>query len=151
MKLRITAICVLFLHCLITGCAPKNNTCNLASRKVMEEMWIGAHSTESIDRAISLCLDSANEGNVTAQFYLSMFYALKNNKQENEESYKWTLKAAKNGHIDSQFHLGVMYEKGIVVKQDSNKAEEWYQRAAQNGSLLAQKKLIKEKGSAPIK
>jgi uncharacterized protein len=141
MKLRIYIICMIIISYSSSVCGSTNDECNQASRKVMGEVWKGVKSYESIDKAIEFCLESANKDNLTSQYNLSILYNLKNNNQENEKSYQWTLKAADNGHLYSQFHLGKMYEEGTVVKQDTEQADKWYQKAAESGFLLAQKKL----------
>jgi len=115
--------------------------CIQASQSVMKEIWTAAPSKDSLDKAISACIKPSNQGDMLSQYHLSRLYALKNNNHENEISYHWTLKAAENGHPYSQFYLGTMYENGIVVEQNSEKANEWYQKAANNGFQLAQKKL----------
>lgn len=46
-------------------------------------------------------------------------------------------KLAKNGNDKAQFFLGVMYESGLGVPQDKNKAEEWLAEAAKQGNDAA--------------
>lgn len=42
-------------------------------------------------------------------------------------------KSANLGYAKSQFNMGVIYRKGEVVKQDYNKAIEWFEKAAKQG------------------
>jgi TPR repeat protein len=142
MKQPVVMICIIILFCYpLSTFASTNDECSQASRRVKKEMWTGVQLHDSVCQAIKLCLVSANEGSVIAQYNLAMLYTLENDNQENEKAYEWILKAANNGHPYSQFHLGTMYEKGIVVKHNFKKADKWYEKAAQNGLLLAKKKL----------
>ena len=43
-----------------------------------------------------------------------------------------------NGDIEAQFNLGFMYAKGQGVRQDYQKALEWYEKAANQGDTKAQ-------------
>ena len=42
-------------------------------------------------------------------------------------------KAVEQGDMNAEFNIGVMYEHGHGVDQSDLKAEEWYQKAADNG------------------
>ncbi len=44
--------------------------------------------------------------------------------------------------MNAQYALGNMYRNGHSVKQDLNKAVEWYQKAADQGHVLAQSALL---------
>ena len=59
-----------------------------------------------------------------------------NNKEIKEIETK-----AQNGDQDAQYKLGVMYDRGIGVKRDLNKAFSWYQQAALQGNPIAQNSL----------
>lgn len=48
---------------------------------------------------------------------------------------------AKQGNPDAQYHLGMMYNNAEGVAQDSTKAFEWFQKAADSGNPLAAFKL----------
>jgi TPR repeat protein len=50
-------------------------------------------------------------------------------------------RAAAQGHLGAQYKLGEMYYRGEGVKQDYQKAREWYEKAAAQGHLGAQCKL----------
>ena len=56
-----------------------------------------------------------------------------------EENYnqakKWYEKSANQGNSDAQISLGLMYEKGIGVKQDHTKAQELYNKAGAQDQL----------------
>jgi TPR repeat protein len=44
---------------------------------------------------------------------------------------------AEQGDKNAQFNMGLMYEKGINVPQDNQKAKDWYKKAAARGSHAA--------------
>ena len=123
-------------------CYPMND-CDRASQKVREEIWKGHRILGSINDAITKCTNFAKNGDVRSQYNLSMLYYVKNNNQEDSDSYTWVLAAAKNGHADSQYRLGTMYENGVVVKQDYPEAIKWYREASKNGFSQAEFKLDK--------
>ena len=135
----ILSVMILFSSSKIYG--EIQNECEQAVNEVMEEMWAGEPSSDSIDEAIKSCVKFANKGDATAQYHMSMLHMLKNNDKENQESYQWTLKSANNGYNYAQFHLGKMYEEGVVVKQDFEQADYWYQKGAQGGLAVAQRKI----------
>lgn len=41
----------------------------------------------------------------------------------------------------AQYNLGVCYEQGEGIDKDISKAIEWYQKATEQGNLLAKKRL----------
>jgi TPR repeat protein len=50
----------------------------------------------------------------------------------------WYHKAAEQGHAGAQFNLGLIYDRGLGVKQDSAQALEWFRKAAGQGNAGAQ-------------
>ena len=59
--------------------------------------------------------------------------------QENyAEAYKYNMKSAELGNPEAQYNLGVMYDRGIFVEKDIDKAKYWYEKAAANGWANAQ-------------
>ena len=61
--------------------------------------------------------------------------------EDYENSYKYTLKAAKLEDAESQHNIGYMYETGIYVDKDIEKAKYWYEKSAAQGFPLAFDKL----------
>ena len=91
------------------------------------------------DDIISIHLEKASQGDVSAQATLAFIYAKGIGTDRNEEeAAKWYQKAAEQGHLNSQFNLGVIYAKGRGVEQDYSRAFEWYSRAADQGDMTAQ-------------
>lgn len=55
--------------------------------------------------------------------------ALKSRNIDNEKCYSLLCRAAESGHRDAMYSLAYSYEHGRGVKEDKNKAAEWYKRA----------------------
>jgi TPR repeat protein len=49
---------------------------------------------------------------------------------------------ADKGHTQAQYHLGLLYEMGLGVQQNYSEAARWYQKAAVQGDIKSQKRLI---------
>ena len=64
---------------------------------------------------------------------LSVYTSLGATKAE----FSTALEKAKRGDAEAQFKVGRMYEKGLGVKQDYNKAREYYEKAAAQNVGLA--------------
>ena len=91
------------------------------------------------ENALTVHLQNAEQGDVSAQATLAFLYAKGIGAEKNEaEAARWYRKAAEQGHLNSQFNLGVIYAKGRGVEQDYNKSFLWYQKAAEQGDVTAQ-------------
>lgn len=55
-----------------------------------------------------------------------------------EETVQKTMSLAEKGEVSAQEALGEMYSHGLGVRQDYEKAKDWYQKAALQGSAKAQ-------------
>jgi TPR repeat protein len=53
----------------------------------------------------------------------------------------WYRQAADQGYAGAQFNLGWLYENGLGVGKDNDRAKVWYQKAADQGNLGAQSAL----------
>lgn len=58
-----------------------------------------------------------------------------------ERAFKYWLPLAEDGHFESQYKIGTLFEQGLGVQQDLEKAVQWYQRAANSGYADAQFRL----------
>ena len=58
-----------------------------------------------------------------------------------QTAFKLWLPLAKQGDASAQFNLGLMYHKGLGVKQDDVEAVKWYRKAAKQGYADAQANL----------
>jgi TPR repeat protein len=45
------------------------------------------------------------------------------------EAFKWYLKAARKGHDEAAHNVAYFYERGRGVRQNLERAKEWYARA----------------------
>lgn len=55
-----------------------------------------------------------------------------------QTTFKFLLPLAEQGNAEAQLMLGVMYARGIGVKQDDFEAVKWYRQAAEQGYANAQ-------------
>ena len=56
-------------------------------------------------------------------------------------AFKGFLPLAEQGDVDAQFKLGYMYDFALGMPQDLEKGEYWYQKAAENGHIVAMNNL----------
>lgn len=109
--------------------------------------------------AIYWLLQSAEQGDVSAQYNLGVLYSTDQElpdetpkmdrgvlyfevnpraKSNMQKAFDWYKKAAEQGHEASQLNLGVMYNQGRGVKQDYKEAAHWYEKASAQGNAKAQ-------------
>ncbi|WP_435137526.1 tetratricopeptide repeat protein [Pseudopelagicola sp. nBUS_19] len=73
----------------------------------------------------------AEQGNVTAQYYLGKMYRRGlGGVQDNAKAVKWHVEAAEQGLAAAQNDLGSIYKNGLIVTQDYAEAIKWYRKAA---------------------
>lgn len=77
----------------------------------------------------------AEQGNPLAQAKLASLYLLGRDGFERDEKQaaEWMEKAANQGLIDAQVVMAAMYDKGMGVVGDRDKATQWYEKAAAKG------------------
>ncbi|WP_235433100.1 dynamin family protein [Pseudomonas frederiksbergensis] len=115
----------------------------------------GVGLQENLQSAVACYLQAADQGHVEAQFNLGVCLANgEGTAKDNQQAQHWFEKAAKQGHLQARFHavslaaqqgspaghyaLGVLYEKGLGVSQDLEKAITAYRKAAEDGNADAQ-------------
>lgn len=78
---------------------------------------------------------SAEQGNAQAQAKLAALYLLGRDGFEKDEKLaaEWMEKAANQGLVDAQVVMAAMYDKGLGVTGDRDKATQWYEKAAAKG------------------
>jgi TPR repeat protein len=78
---------------------------------------------------------SAEQGNAQAQAKLASLYLLGRDGFEKDEKLaaEWMEKAANQGLVDAQVVMAAMYDKGMGVVGDRDKATQWYEKAAAKG------------------
>lgn len=92
---------------------------------------VHADDDDDDDARIGQIKASAAKGNTRSQLELSNMYA---EGHVIHQSYKhamyWLQQAAKQHNGDAEFGIGKMYQHGLGVPQDDQKAAEWFARAA---------------------
>lgn len=78
---------------------------------------------------------SAAQGDALAQAKLASLYLLGREGFEKDEQLaaEWMEKAANQGLVDAQVVMAAMYDKGMGVVGDRDKATQWYEKAAAKG------------------
>ena len=76
---------------------------------------------------------AAAQGNVKAMHNLAVLAASRNPKGDYETAARWFTAAAEHGLADSQYNLAVLYENGMGVTKDMQKAYKWLLLAAKQG------------------
>ncbi len=98
-----------------------------------------AISAGQYEKAMSLLLPRAKEGNAVAQNALGVLYL--NGWGVNKdyaEALAWFRKASEQGNPRAQTTIGRMYDNGDGVKKDFAEAARWYRKAAEQGFPPAQ-------------
>jgi TPR repeat protein len=85
----------------------------------------------SFQRLVSV----AQGGNPQAQYNLGMFY--KNNKKDFSQAFRWIHKSALKGYVPAQYEFALMFHYGTGVRQNSQLARLWFNRAGKRGDLRA--------------
>ncbi|WP_245395246.1 tetratricopeptide repeat protein [methane-oxidizing endosymbiont of Gigantopelta aegis] len=82
----------------------------------------------------------AKQGDAMAQAKLGAMYLLgwQGFEQNNEKAAGWIEKAAKQGLVDAEVLMGALYDRGLGVMADRNKATQWYKKAAAHGHQTSQ-------------
>ncbi len=102
------------------------------------------HKGEGVDKNVKLARDyyaeAAEKGYVRGQYRLAhLLLDGEDDVQANpRDAHRWVIKASEADFPDAFSLLGWMYEKGIVVPEDSVKALENYERAAMLGNAYSQ-------------
>lgn len=141
MKRLLLLFTFIFLTMSNLAFADIHDECKKAVLNVMDNIWENGSAGELVDNTLKLCKESGGIGNVESQYHVSVLLMIKNDQAESQDSYKWCLMAAKNGHTYAQYRLGKMYENGVIVERDIEKAVQWYQKASENGLSLAKERL----------
>jgi TPR repeat protein len=84
-------------------------------------------------------LKSAEQGDVSAQYYAAIAYRDGNGAPTNStEAFKWMKLAADQGMPRAERNLGRMFENGLGVATSLDDAVVWYQKASAHGDAQAQ-------------
>jgi hypothetical protein len=95
------------------------------------------------DAALAHLLQSANQGNAYAQFYLALLYKDGLGVPKDDARYAlWLEKAADQDVAGAQARLIGVYETGKGVPKDVVKSAQWARRAAEKGEMAGQLALV---------
>ena len=105
--------------------------------------YLGQGTTQNYYVGLTWFRKSAEKNWAEAQYYIGRcyYYGQGFPKPDFQQAAIWLEKAAKQDFADAQYQLGLCYEKGQGVKQSPKKAQEWYEKAAANGSSKAKQKI----------
>ena len=91
-------------------------------------------------------LCKADGGEARSQYMLGdWFYCHKTNPDYKKEAVVWLSKSANQGNPDAQYQLAQCYETGYGCIKDETKASSWYQEAAKQGHVEAQRSYLRLK------
>ena len=93
---------------------------------------------------------AADNGVAQAFVPLAFYNAMDSNKEKQQEAFAIADEQAKNGNEKAALLLGMLYDRGIGVRQDPAKALYWYQQAGANpvGQFILGTYLLEGKGLA---
>ncbi|BAW80556.1 Sel1 domain-containing protein repeat-containing protein [Candidatus Nitrosoglobus terrae] len=98
-----------------------------------------AYRDQDYDVAFKEFMPLAEEGNMTAEYYVGLMYANGYGlPRDPTEAKRWFDKFSKQFGVDAEFNLGVMYHQGKGVPQDYKIAINWFKKAAEDGDPEAQ-------------
>jgi len=97
-------------------------------------------------RALSWLKSAAKRGDVRAHFNMGMLYYTGSGVEKSVDAALAHFKqAAEGGDVDAMCELGAMFDRGEVEGVEGRATEaaakEWYEKAAEKGSVKAAKKL----------
>ncbi len=130
----VLVVAILYVADLETTTAPVNQGVADMLKKAKKLVKQG-----QVVKALPLYLQLAEQGNVDAQFYTGMIYAMGQGVAEDDkQAADWFGKAAEHGHREAQTKLGFMYATGKGVAQNFSSAIDWFYKAAERGDSTAQ-------------
>lgn len=86
----------------------------------------GLGTERNINKAITLLVKAAANGNIEAQYQIGLLHLDDNADPNNENAIMWLSKAAENGHVEAQDKLGVVY----FEQKDYKQAIKWLKVSA---------------------
>lgn len=92
---------------------------------------------------ILLAMAKSKDAEAISALGLVKFYGGNGFRKNISDSLKWNRLAAENGSAEAKYILGNHYFKGLGVKKSYPTARDWYQKAAVENNIPAQKALAK--------
>lgn len=108
-----------------------------------------AYEAGDTSTALQSFTQSAEQGDIRAQFMIGMFLASGTAVPKDlVQASKWFLLAAVQGLPEAQYELGLLYAYGDGVRKDEMEAERWLQMAAEQG--YPQQEVIADQTPPPV-
>jgi localization factor PodJL len=111
------------------------------------ERGLGVPKDETVAR--ELYRKAASAGHVRAMHNLGVLLCAQDSPQDYQEAAAWFASAAMSGLTDSQFNLAVLYERGLGLQQNNQKAYFWYEVASLAGDKEATRQAERLKRQLP--
>jgi TPR repeat protein len=105
----------------------------IASNEDIKENYLDPSSQEYQD-SLSMCKYVAEHGDIEVQFRVGFAYEHIVSEPNYVEAFNWYAMAAEGSHMEAIYHLGLLYEKGLGISQDYQKAIQLYNDAGHLGS-----------------
>ncbi len=104
-------------------------------RKILYLCFLLLFSTTAFAQNSDVIKQFAEQGDAMAQAKLASLYLLGREGFEKDErlAAEWMEKAANQGLVDAQVVMAAMYDTGMGVTGDRDKATQWYEKAAAKG------------------
>lgn len=118
----------------LTKAVEKDDDLSYAHRLLGECYLNGWGTNENTYKATEHLKKAANADSAEAMYWLGILYRDAGN---GNEATKWLQKAADNDNIDSLLALGYMYRYGTTVKQNYQRAYDFFKKAANKGNAQA--------------
>jgi uncharacterized protein len=120
---------------------------NMGGIKASRYLGLFAEEVGDFAKAASFYQDGADRGDITSQFYLGRAYELgRGVSQDYALAFKWYSKSSERGdHVASDGVVGLagLYEHGLGVPQDLNRAVALFKQAAATGNDAAKNALLR--------
>lgn len=105
------------------------------SLRVQNMLYIYSGSIQAYDseELIYQYNSAADKGSEMAALMLGKLYLTEEGFNNYELAFKWLKKASEYGYEEAYYLLGTMYDEGLYVEKDSEKATEYYWTASKLG------------------
>ncbi len=111
------------------------------------ERGVGVPKDEAVAR--ELYHKAAVAGHIRAMHNLGVLLSAQDTLQDYQDAAAWFASAAMSGLTDSQFNLAVLYERGLGLQQNNQKAYFWYEVASLAGDKEATRQAERLKRQLP--
>ena len=138
-----TLLLIIFLCGICIAHALPNDTVAVRLCQEAENAYTGANgSFLNKEKAFQLYTQAAERKYIPAIHKVAGFYYLGEVVEKSPKDYfSWLLKAAELGDADAQNKVGVCFHDGYGAVQNTEKANYWYVKAANQGNIYAMNNL----------